>query len=355
MFYRENGQIKTDYKSDMAIFPIAQDRWFIYACVVFAVVVLPMVATDYVIEAFLIPILIWSLAALSLNMLLGYCGQLSLGHGGFMAVGAYAAYNFATRIPELNIFIVFILAGLCTAAVSVLFGLPSMRIKGFYLAVSTLAAQFVIEWVFTSVTWFTGGSAMGAVDTPQIVIFGYKLESSVDFYIFCLVINLVLFVLAKNLVRGSVGRAWMAIRDMDVAAEVIGIRLLPAKLLAFGISGFYAGVAGAMYAFVYLKAADITSFDLFQSFNILFMVIIGGMGSIMGAYFGSAFILMLPIVLNLTFQTFFTTTGYAGLVTNIEAMVFGGLIMFFLIVEPLGLARLWTTVKEKLRLWPFPH
>ena len=355
MLYRETGQIKTDYKSDMAMFPIAQDRWFIYGCVAVAVIGLPHFASSYIIEAFLIPILIWSLAALSLNMLLGYCGQLSLGHGAFMAVGAYAAYNFATRIPELNIFIVFILAGLCAAAVSVLFGLPSMRIKGFYLAVSTLAAQFVIEWVFSTVTWFSGDNAMGTVDTPAIVIFGYKLESSIDLYMFCLVINIVLFVLAKNLVRGSVGRSWMAIRDMDVAASVIGIRLLPAKLLAFGVSGFYAGVAGAMYAFVYLKACDITSFDLFQSFNILFMVIIGGMGSVMGAYFGAAFILLLPIVLNITFQTFFATSGFAGLVSNIEHMVFGGLIMFFLIVEPLGLARLWSTAKEKLRLWPFPH
>jgi len=355
MLYRETGQIKTDYKSDMAMFPIAQDRWFIYGCVAVAVIGLPLFASSYIIEAFLIPILIWSLAALSLNMLLGYCGQLSLGHGAFMAVGAYAAYNFATRIPELNIFIVFILAGLCAAAVSVLFGLPSMRIKGFYLAVSTLAAQFVIEWVFSTVTWFSGDNAMGTVDTPAIVIFGYKLESSIDLYMFCLVINIVLFVLAKNLVRGSVGRSWMAIRDMDVAASVIGIRLLPAKLLAFGVSGFYAGVAGAMYAFVYLKACDITSFDLFQSFNILFMVIIGGMGSVMGAYFGAVFILLLPIVLNITFQTFFATSGFAGLVSNIEHMVFGGLIMFFLIVEPLGLARLWSTAKEKLRLWPFPH
>ena len=355
MFYRETGQIKTDYKSDMAMFPITQDRWFIYGCIAIAVVGLPLIASSYIIEAFLIPLLIWSLAALSLNMLLGYCGQLSLGHGGFMAVGAYAAYNFATRIPELNIFIVFILAGLCAAAVSVLFGLPSMRIKGFYLAVSTLAAQFVIEWVFSTVTWFSGDNAMGSVDTPQIVIFGYKLESSIDLYMFCLVINIVLFVFAKNLVRGSVGRSWMAIRDMDVAASVIGIRLLPAKLLAFGVSGFYAGVAGAMYAFVYLRACDITSFDLFQSFNILFMVIIGGMGSVMGAYFGAAFILLVPIVLNITFQTFFATSGFAGLVSNIEHMVFGGLIMLFLIVEPLGLARLWSTAKEKLRLWPFPH
>ncbi len=355
MFYREAGQIKTNYKSDMAIFPIPQDRWFMYAGLFFVVAVLPIVASEYVIEAFLIPILIWSLAALSLNILLGYCGQLSLGHGGFMAVGAYAAYNFATRIPELNIFVVFILAGLCAGIVSVIFGIPSMRIKGFYLAVSTLAAQFVIEWVFSTVTWFSGDNAMGAVDTPAIVIFGYALESSIDFYLFCLFINVVLFILAKNLIRGSVGRSWMAIRDMDVAAEVIGIRLLPAKLLAFGVSGFYAGVAGAMYAFIYLRACDITSFDLFQSFNILFMVIIGGLGSVLGSILGAGFILLLPIVINLIFHTYMATSGFADLASNVEHMMFGGLIMFFLIVEPFGLARLWSTAKEKLRLWPFPH
>jgi len=355
MFYREAGQIKTSYIADMAIFPIAQDRWFVFAFFAVAALIVPLFVSSYVLEAFLIPLLIWSLAALSLNILLGYCGQLSLGHGGFMAVGAYAAYNFATRIPELNILVVFILAGLCAAAVSVLFGLPSMRIKGFYLAVSTLAAQFVIEWLFSTVSWFAGDNAMGAVDTPQITMFGYALESSVDLYLLCLGINVVLTLLAKNLIRGSIGRAWMAIRDMDVAAEVIGIRLLRAKLLAFGISGFYAGVAGALYAFVYLKAADITSFDLFQSFNILFMVIIGGLGSVLGNYLGAGFILLLPIVLNLAFSAFAAGTGFAATASNIEEMIFGGLIIFFLIVEPFGLARLWTTAKEKLRLWPFPH
>ena len=147
----------------------------------------------------------------------------------------------------------------------------------------------------------------------------------------------------------------MAIRDMDVAAEVIGIRPLQTKLIAFGVSSFLAGIAGALYAFIYLKACDITSFDLFQSFNILFMVIIGGLGSLMGSYMGAAFIMMLPIILNLLTVTFFEGTGHSGFITNAEHMVYGGLIMFFLVVEPYGLARIWMTLKEKLRLWPFPH
>ena len=287
--------------------------------------------------------------------MLGYAGQLSLGHAGFMAVGAYSAYNFATRLPELNLIVCFLLAGLVTAIVGVFFGLPSLRIKGFYLAVATLAAQFIIEFVFSSFPWFAGNNMMGTVDTPAIIIFGFEIDHSVERYLFVLSFVVVLTLLCKNMVRSAIGRSWMAIRDMDVAAEVIGIRPLQTKLIAFGVSSFLAGIAGALYAFIYLKACDITSFDLFQSFNILFMVILGGLGSLMGSYLGAAFIMMLPIILNLVTSAFFHGTGHSDFITNAEHMVYGGLIMFFLIVEPYGIARMWTTVKEKLRLWPFPH
>lgn len=355
MIYREAGQLKTSYGADMAIFPIRQDRIGMFLFMGVALLIVPFFGSNYLIEAILIPVMIWSLAALSLNVLLGYCGQLSLGHGGFMAVGAYAAYNFATRIPELNLIVVFILAGLVTAVVGMFFGLPSLRIKGFYLAVATLAAQFVIEFVFTSFSWFTGNNAMGSVDAPPLQMFGWMIDSPAERYYFVFVIVGVLALLTKNLVRSSIGRSWMAIRDMDVAAEVIGIRPLQTKLIAFGVSSFLAGIAGALYAFVYLTAVDITSFDLFQSFLILFMVILGGLGSILGSFLGAAFIVLTPVMLNLAATHYLESTGYADLIANLEHMVYGGLIIFFLIIEPFGLARLWTTMKEKLRLWPFPH
>jgi branched-chain amino acid transport system permease protein len=284
--------------------------------------------------------------------LVGYCGQLSLGHGGFMAVGAYAAYNFATRAPGLNLIVVFILAGLCAAVAGMIFALPCLRLKGFYVAVSTLAAQFSIEFVLTSFPWFTGYNAMGAIDTPDMAMFGYRFHSTVDHYYLVLVIVGVLALLTKNLVRGSVGRAWMAVRDMELAAEIIGIRRRQAKLLAFAVSSFLAGVAGALYFFAYLKSGDVTSFDVFRSFQLLYIVIIGGLGSILGSFLGATFMTLTPIVLSLIAaqipDQIRPGPGSGG-------MLFGGLIIFLLIVEPLGLAALWRKAKEKLRTWPFPY
>lgn len=354
MIYRQSGQFKTNYADDMAMFPMAQDRWGMVALLVIAVVLVPLLASNYWLSSLLIPFLIFSLAALGLNLLTGYAGQLSLGHAGFMGVGAYAAYNLATRLPGMPLIGSFIGAGLITTAVGILFGLPSLRIKGFYLAVATLAAQFIIEWAFSSIGWFSGGTATMTLDTPPMFFFGYRIQSPRQRYYFTLAIVILLTLVAKNLVRSQVGRSWMAIRDMDVAAEVMGIRLLPAKLLAFAISSFYAGVAGALYAFVFLTSVDVTAFALERSFFLLFMIIIGGLGSILGSFLGAAFIVLLPVLLN-NIATFFVASVPSDLIANLELIVFGGLIIFFLIVEPYGLARLWQTLKDKLRLWPFPH
>lgn len=354
MVYRESGQFKTTYAEDMALFPIAQDRWGMYVMLLLAIVVVPYTVSNYVLTSLIIPFLIFSLSALGLNVLTGYAGQLSLGHAGFMGVGAYAAYNLATRLPGLPLLGSFIGAGLITTVVGLLFGLPSLRIKGFYLAVTTLAAQFMIEWAFSSIGWFSGGSATMTLDTPPMRILGYHIQTPLARYYLTLGVVLVMTLLAKNLVRGQVGRAWMAVRDMDVAAEVIGIRLLTTKLLAFAVSSFYAGVAGALYAFVFLTSVDITAFSHERSFVLLFMVIIGGLGSILGSFLGAAFIVLLPIAINQS-AALFVGTVPTNLIANLELMVFGGLIIFFLIVEPYGLARLWHTAKEKLRLWPFPH
>lgn len=358
MFYRETGQFKTSYVADSQIFPIRQDRIGVILLLAVAFLAVPLVASEYWFSALLIPFLVFALAALGLNILTGYCGQLSLGSAAFMAVGAYAAYNFQLRIEGMPILLSFVLGGLSAAAVGVLFGLPSLRIKGFYLAVATLAAQFFVVWVLTKFSWFSNNSSSGVIDAQKMAMFGYAIDTPMKKYLFVLAIVCVMALLAKNLVRSSTGRAWMAVRDMDVAAEVIGIPLLRTKLLAFAVSSFYCGMAGALYAFAYLGSVEPDGFSLDLSFKILFMIIVGGVGSILGSFLGAAFILLLPIFLDNLLPPLATLLHLPftnASVSHIQMMVFGGLIIFFLIVEPHGLARLWQIAKEKLRLWPFPH
>jgi branched-chain amino acid transport system permease protein len=358
MIYREAGQFKTTYAGDQAIFPIAQDRWLVGLGVAAAFLVPTLAANEYWLQAVLIPFLIYALAALGLNLLTGYAGQLSLGTGGFMAVGAYSAYKVTTAFPTLNVIVVFLLGGLFAAAVGLIFGVPSLRIKGFYLAVATLAAQFFLLWLFNKVAWFVNYASSGTITAPPrrvlgVMVTGPEATAPVR-YVVALVVVVVFALIAKNLVRGRVGRSWMAIRDRDIAAEIIGIRPLRTKLLAFGISSFFCGVAGAEYVFLYLGSAETLAFDINVSFLVLFMVIIGGLGSVLGSFLGSAFIVLVPIFLTNAPRLIGLALPVA-LQKQIELMVFGGLIIFFLIVEPSGLARLWQITKEKLRLWPFPH
>ena len=358
MLYRENGQFKTSYRADQQIFPIAQDRIAIGLLLALAFIAVPLLANDYTFRAILIPFVIMALAALGVNILVGYCGQISLGSGAFMAVGAYGAYNFFVRFPGMPLIPALILGGLCATFFGILFGLPSLRVKGLYLAVATLAAQFFSDWMFLRIKWFTNNSDSGSVSVNSLQVFGMPIESATSKYIFCLALLVVVALLAKNLVRGAIGREWMAIRDMDVAASVIGIRPMYAKLSAFAVSSFIVGMAGALWAFVHLGAWEPAAFSVEVSFRLLFMVIIGGLGSIMGAFFGAAFITILPIALN-QFLPF--AAGLLGIsitttaVSHAELMVFGGLIVWFLIVEPHGLAKLWSTGKQKMRVWPFPH
>ena len=358
MLYRENGQFKTSYRADQQIFPITQDRVGIALLLAFAFIAVPLLASNYFYTAVLIPLVIMSLAALGVNILVGYCGQISLGSGAFMAVGAYGAYNFFVRIPGMPLIPTLILGGLCATFFGILFGLPSLRVKGLYLAVATLAAQFFADWMFLRIKWFTLDTPSGSVSVSNLQVFGLPIDSPVSKYLFCVAMLAVLALLAKNLVRSAIGREWMAIRDMDVAASVIGIRPMYAKLTAFAVSSFIVGVAGALWAFIYLGSWEPAAFSVDLSFRLLFMVIIGGLGSIMGGFFGAAFIVILPIFLN---QFLPLVLGLVGIeistagVAHAELMIFGGLIVWFLIVEPHGLAKLWATMKQKLRLWPFPH
>ena len=358
MFYREAGQFKTSYESDQAILPIPLDRWVIGAFLLVAYFVVPAVSNEYMLQAVLIPFLVFAMATLGLNLLLGYAGQLSLGTGGFMAVGAYMTYKMTTVWPDLNIIVVFVLSGLCAAGVGIIFGVPSLRIKGFYLAVATLAAQFFLSWMFNKVPWFYNYNPSGTITAPPRTMFGHMItgpEATAETrYIIALVMVTVFALIAKNLVRGRIGRSWMAVRDMDIAAEIIGFRPFQTKLLAFAISSFYCGLAGAMTLFLWLGSVETEAFAINVSFQVLFMVIIGGLGSILGSFLGAAFITLVPVLLTNAPQLVGLQMA-TDMQKHLEVMIFGGLIIFILIVEPNGFARLWQIVKQKLRLWPFPY
>jgi branched-chain amino acid transport system permease protein len=358
MLYREVGQFKTTYQSDQSVFPILQDRIGLIVILAIAFVVIPIFGNDFLLNAMLIPFLIFALAAIGLNLLTGYAGQLSLGTGAFMGVGAYSCYKLTTIFPEVNIIIWIVCSGFFAAAVGAIFGLPSLRIKGFYLAVATLAAQFFLEWCFIRIPWLYNYNVSAAIEVPQrellgIVVTGPRATAETR-YLIVLTIVVAMTWMASNIVHGRIGRMWMAVRDMDIAAELMGIRLLPTKLLAFAVSSFYCGVAGAMLVFLWYGGAESTVFDINNSFSILFMIIIGGLGSLLGSFLGAALIFMLPIVLRFV-PPEFGIPLHAATVEHITFMVTGALIIFFLIVEPHGLARLWQIAKQKLRVWPFPY
>lgn len=358
MFYREAGDFKTSYVEDGQTFPIKFDRYRYYFVLFVAFAVIPFLVNDYWVNAIFLPFLIYAIAAIGLNILTGYTGQVSLGTGGFMAVGAYACYKLMTAFPDVNIFFHVLLSGGVTALVGMLFGLPSLRIKGFYLAVATLAAQFFLVWLFNRVPWFYNYSASGQISAPERTVFGVAVTGPQTpawaTYLFALVFVTICAVIARNLTRGTVGRKWMAIRDMDIAAEIIGVNPLTAKLSAFAVSSFFVGIAGALFFSVYLGAVEVgEAFGINKSFLVLFMVIIGGLGSIFGSFAGAAFLVLLPVLLK---NVLVGGLGWpTDLAAHLEFMIVGGLIIFFLIVEPHGLAQLWRLTKEKLRLWPFPH
>lgn len=358
MFYREAGDFKTSYKADNQTFPIAFDRYRYWVVLFVAFLVIPFIINDYWASAIFVPFLIYAIAAIGLNILTGYCGQVSLGTGGFMAVGAYACYKLMTSFPDVSIVIHVILSGGITAAVGAAFGLPSLRIKGFYLAVATLAAQFFLVWLFNKVPWFYNYSASGQISAPERTVFGTAVTGANSpawaQYLICLVFLTVCAIIARNLTRGMVGRKWMAIRDMDIAAEIIGVHPLRAKLSAFAISSFFIGISGALFFAVYLGAVEVgEAFGIQKSFLVLFMVIIGGLGSIFGSFAGAAFLVVLPVALKVIGVDLL---GWpTDLVSHFQLVIIGALIMFFLIKEPHGLAQLWRLTKEKLRLWPFPH
>ena len=358
MFYREAGQFKTSYAADMAVFPLREDRIGIAAILLVAAVAIPLFGSGFLLNVVMIPFLIFALASIGLNILVGYTGLLSLGTAGFMGVGAYACYKLTSVFPGVNIVVWILVSGFFSSLVGVLFGLPSLRIKGFYLAVATLAAQFFLSWCFIRIPWLVNYNVSGAIEVPTRTLFGVPVTGPnampATRYLVVLGVVVLLTWIASNLVHGRIGRTWMAVRDMDIAAELIGIRLLRTKLLAFAVSSYYCGVAGALLVFLWYGSAEPDVFGIDQSFIILFMVIIGGLGSLLGSFLGAGLIYLLPIGL----RAFLPAVGINVQPATIEHMQFlivGTLIIAFLIAEPHGLARLWQTAKQKLRVWPFPY
>ncbi|HEV2359619.1 MAG TPA: branched-chain amino acid ABC transporter permease [bacterium] len=355
MLYRECGVYRTSYAKDTVLFPLRADRLGTAALVLAAVLLPPLLGT-YWLRGILIPFLVFSLAALGLNFLTGYAGQLSLGQSAFMAVGAYTGVilygRYAVPLP-----LALLGAGLVAAATGAVAGTPSLRIKGFYLAVATLAAQFLITWTIQHVRWISGG-VFATINTPAVRVGSLVLDTALRQYYLALATVALLTTFGMNLARSRIGRAWMAIRDRDIAAQIIGIRLLPYKVLAFVVSAFYAGVAGALVVFCWYGSANIEEFDLVGSVRILGMVIIGGMGSVVGSFLGAGFVTLLPILVSVTVHRIGALSGgpaLSGLISSVEDVIFGTAIILFLVLEPLGLARLWKTIKDYLRLWPFPY
>jgi len=352
MFYRECGNFKDSYDKDMAIFPIPLDRWGFIVMLFAAFVIVPLFASEYLMMNIVVPFYCFALSAFGLNVLAGYAGQISIGHAAFMAVGSYSSFILYGRygvplIPSI------IGGGLVASIVGTFFGLPSLKIKGFYLAISTLASQFIIEWVIVHVHWISGG-VFGTIEAPEMFIFGFSLDTPVRKYYLVLCIMVLFMTIGKNLVRGQLGRNWMAIRDVDYAAEIIGVNLYRDKLVAFAVSTFYAGIAGSLITLCYIGAANIEEFNVMTSFALLGMIIIGGLGTALGSFFGAGFFVILPIAINQSLGVFMDVVP-SDILSNIESIIFGGLIVFFLIVEPYGMARLWHTIKDKMRLWPFPY
>jgi branched-chain amino acid transport system permease protein len=355
VIHRECGVLKTTYEADMALYPLPIARWTVAAIAVLFFVVLPSTVDEYYLSIVnLVSIAV--IGALGLNILVGYTGQISIGHGAFMSVGAYTAANLAVRFG-FPFWLALPLGGLMAAAVGVVVGVPSLRIKGLYLAIATLAGQLIIEWTINHVTWISGG-VQASIEVPRPRLAGLTIASQREMYFFLLVFVVLAIAGTLNLVRSRVGRAFIAVRDHDIAAELIGINIFRYKLLAFAISSFYAGVTGVLYTY-YLGIANYEQFQITVSIDYLAMIIIGGLGSVLGSIFGAIFVTLLPIAIRYAMEAFgglvFSPAAVLNIIPNLRLILFGVLIIFFLVVEPEGLNRLWRNIRSYFRVWPFAY
>jgi branched-chain amino acid transport system permease protein len=355
MFHRESGVFKTTYAADMALYPLPIAKWAVAAFAGLFIVIVPLTLGEYYVSI-LDLILIAVVGALGLNILVGYTGQISIGHGAFMSVGAYTAANLVTRL-DAPFWVTIPAGGLMAALIGAVVGIPSLRIKGIYLAIATLAAQLIIEWTINHVPAISGG-VQASIQVPRPSFLGVQLKSQTQLYMFLMAFAVLAIVGTSNLVRSRIGRAFIAVRDQDIAAEIIGISTFRYKLLAFAISSFYAGVTGVLYTY-YLGIANYEQFQITVSIDYLAMIIIGGLGSILGSILGAAFVTLLPIVTRWFLESFggliFSAADLANIIPNLRLILFGGLIIFFLVVEPEGLNRLWRNIRNYFRVWPFSY
>jgi branched-chain amino acid transport system permease protein len=355
MFHRETGIFKTSYATDMALYPLPVARNTMIALLVLFIVIVPLVFGEYYLSIINL-VLISIVGALGLNILVGYTGQISIGHAAFMSVGAYTAANLAVR-AGLPFWITLPAGGLMAALVGAVVGIPSLRIKGLYLAIATLAGQLIIEWIINHVPWISGGT-QASIQVPRPSLFGYELKTQGELYFFLLFFALIAIVAALNLVRSRIGRAFVAIRDQDIAAEIIGIDIFRYKLIAFAISSFYAGVCGVLYTY-YFGIANYEQFQIGVSIDYLAMIIIGGLGSVLGSILGAAFVALLPLVIRTIMEgvsgIFFDASEMATVVSSMRLVIFGVLIIVFLVLEPEGLNRLWRNIRNYFRVWPFSY
>jgi branched-chain amino acid transport system permease protein len=355
MFHRESGVFKTDYGADMALYPLPIAKWAVAAMAVLFIVVAPLTLGEYLISILNL-ILIAAVGAMGLNILVGYTGQVSIGHAAFMSVGAYTAANLIVRVGA-PFWVAIPAGGLMAALVGAVVGIPSLRIKGLYLAIATLAAQLIIEWTINHVPWISGG-VQASIEVPRPSVLGMPLKTQTQLYFFLMFFVVLAIVAMQNLVRGRIGRAFIAVRDHDTAAEIIGINIFRYKLLAFAISSFYAGVTGVLYTY-YLGIANYEQFQINVSIDYLAMIIIGGLGSVLGSILGAAFVTLLPIVTRWVLEgvggLLFSQADLLNIIPNLRLVMFGGLIVLFLVLEPEGLNRLWVNVRNYFRMWPFSY
>src|SRR3990172_5939015 len=351
------GDYRTTYRKDMEIFQTP----FIKVCMaVFLVflLVLPVLKLEgeYLLKGeylwILLQILIASIGAVGINILTGYTGQISLGQGAFLGVGAYTS-AYVTAKMGLSFWVGIPAAGLVTAMAGMVFGIPSLRLKGLYVAIATLASQFILEWIFLRWESVTGGSY--GIVVPRPVIGGFSFDSDRSYYYIVLAFTVAMTLFATNLIRTKTGRAFMAVRDHYISAEIMGISLYKYRLLSFGISSFYAGVAGALYGHS-LKFVTSEQFNIEVSVVYLAMIIIGGLGSVLGSIYGAIFMILLPKVLSaLTEVVQADLPSIARLAIAFEHGIFGLIIVLFLIFEPDGLAHRWKMVKAYWKLYPFSY
>lgn len=323
-----------------------------WQAVVFSAIILaaPLFADRYWLTAIILPVMILALGGIGLNIKTGYAGLLSVGAGGFMAVGAYGMYAVAVHGGIDNFLLALLLGGVIAGMAGFLVGIPSARIGGFYVLVTTLASQFFLEWLFAKVPWFYNYGSVPTISLPPMQFFGIFInDDSIVRYYFVVIIVLALTWMARNLIESPVGRNWVAVRDMNTAARVIGVDVTRYKLLSFTIGGFYLGVAGALWAFLFLGTASMQSFDLTRSFQILFIIIIGGMGTIRGNFIGSAFILLAPVFITVAASVLFGDRVDQGVLSNVNKVIFGALIIWLLIKEPEGFDKILRNLVRKIK------